>query len=329
MRLLAILLNLSLFALFARASQQSNNGDTNAQRLARGLPLRSPRKLWTRTQTGARPARYAPRAPAPAATFAAGQKYSFDVIAGKTYRLTARGGTGGASNGYNSAGQVIINAFGGRAGEVIVNIPITANRTLYTAVGSAAQPDFTGGGGGGGTFVYFAASKSIDTASGADPDTSILLAAGGGGGAYANAQGSDATVVAGDGSGGAASQTQYTGGGGAGWFGPGGMRSDGSQGGQTAPTWLGGMRKFGGQSGAFGGGGARDDFSAGGGGGYSGGRADDGNGQSGDPGYSLGGSNFVATSIPGLSGLIVSESNIVYSGTATTLDGELVVEELP
>lgn len=322
---LIYLCSLSTLLLSHAAPSIASRTETNADRLRRGLPPRSPKHLWsgatppTRAQAGK-------RAPPPAVTFNGGASYSFNVIAGKTYRFTAQGASGGyvQTGRQQNNGDYSLHFSGGQGGLVIMDVPVNANRTFYAAVGGAARPQTSAAaGGGGGTFVYFS-SQTINAAT--KDNSQLILAAGGGSGANEMGGGTDATTVAGSGQGGTSGT--MSGGGGSGWLRPGSSGSL-SQGGMNAPSWQGGG------TGGYGGGGGENGYTyvgntripsqSGGGAGYTGGRGSSFDENGGDG--SLGGSNFAIGGDQGTN--VIGSINVISNTVRTTSgDGQLIVEEV-
>ncbi|WWC64293.1 uncharacterized protein I303_106903 [Kwoniella dejecticola CBS 10117] len=261
---------------------------TNAERLKRGLPVRSPsRKALYNAALRIR------ADPSEAVTFAySGGVNQYTIPADGYYGFVVQGGEGGASTGGT-------NALGGTAAQVNTTLYVTSGTTLDIVVGGKAADLRTyGGAGGGGSSVYTSS------------DFDLLVAAGGGGGgeiAYPNyyAGGdakADLSSTAGSGTqdGGAAGGTNgqggssyngpQGGGGGAGFLGNGGSSTGVSSGtgGISKPNWTGGTSFDTNANGGFGGGGGGGAASGGSGGGYSGG------GSGGRFGAGGGGSNFAS-----------------------------------
>jgi hypothetical protein len=236
------------------------------------------------------------------------------------YRITAAGAQGGDVASYT----------GGQGAIVRGDFNLTAGTILYIVVGqqglTQTNNNCNGGGGGGGSFVYQTSPLTLRIAGGA------------GGGAYAyqnlfglsanstengntNSTSSGNPGTAGNGGQAGACGSTWPGAGGAGWLNAGGNTCTWSnnitQGGQSYPTWYGGLRNPSttqgqqGQDGSFGGGGGAF-HGGGGGGGYSGGG---------------GGGSCTSTSAGGGGGSYNSGSNPAVLGNNTG-HGYVVIQKI-
>lgn len=214
-----------------------------------------------------------PAGAAQAARFTAtGAPQSFTATRSGDYRIVAHGAPGGGSY-YFEGGILSRQASGGSGGVATGLFHLDAGTLLTIIVGGPGQSFFGGGGGGGATWIFAG-------------DTPYLIA-GGGGGAISDPTsgiaGEASVLVGGSGAGGVSWEDA---GAGAGWFGNGTFGYYFGGGGQSRPSFDGGLhvedlRR--GASGGYGGGGAStsDGIAGAGGGGYTGGNVLGGPGSAG------------------------------------------------
>lgn len=265
--MLALFTILLALASIARAATPTvPDCKSNAECLARGLPLKAPRRLHRSSTINAR------QNPLPTSFTSTGSPQYYAVPKTGLYTIDIAGAAGGTTT-YNGRGGGVGARF-----QAPVNLRAGENYTIIS--GGQGRSAYGAGGGGGGSFIYEKTSLAY-----------LAVAGGGGGGQPSDGGASGPNDLTGTatsgGSGGAGGkvppgpyQSFGPGAGGAGVNAPGDSYTAGqvyyasAQGGLSrdgSPPWAGGasVTSWGG-SGGYGGGGSAGN-SAGGGGGYSGG----------------------------------------------------------